>query len=141
MNRSNSCINDSALQCSIKCIQSPFSEHKPLTENYYYKKNQISKSPSSTLNKRRQRNLTSINTSSLQIKETKQQDYLEEFLDSLEDINNYLEKKLATRTPNIPKIHPLPSSNINKVTNKRTRRNLTQPITFNNELHAITKNR
>ena len=133
MNRSNSCINDSALQCSIKCIQSPFSEHKPLTENYYYKKNQIAKSPSSTLNKRRQRNLTSINTSSLQIKETKQQDYLEEFLDSLEDINNYLEKKLAT--------HPLPSSNINKVTNKRTRRNLTQPITFNNELHAITKNR
>lgn len=130
MNRSNSCINDTTLQCSLKCIKAPFREHIPFTDSYHYKKAPISKSPP-TLQKRRQRNLTT--TASLDYSNhTQKEDYLEEFLDSLEDINNHLEKKLSICTFNIPTC-------INKVTNKRTRRNLTQPITFNNELHAIIR--
>lgn len=57
------------------------------------------------------------------------ENYFEDFLESLEDINNYLDKKIIET--NISDRH--------LINNKRTRRNLTQPIVFTNELNKLSK--
>jgi hypothetical protein len=69
-------------------------------------------------------------TTSISTKETEQ---FEEFLQSLDEINNYLDKKLkeTSTTDNNKKIF----SNY-----KRTKRNLTQPIFFTNELNLYNTN-
>ena len=140
-----------------------------------------------TLSKRRHRNLTASISNSFSssliiqnkkslldqksIKQQQQQqkqqglstdDYLEKFLDSLQDINNYLDKKLsqsslsaqqqlqrpAATNPNASnKVCSSINNNnnnnnkANKLADKRTRRNLTQPIFLNNDLYRFSLER
>ena len=93
-------------------------------------------------------------------------DYLEKFLDSLQDINNYLDKKLsqsslsaqqqqqqqqkqrpAATNPNASNkvcsssINNNNNNRANKLADKRTRRNLTQPIFLNNDLYRFSLER
>jgi len=69
---------------------------------------------------------------------------LDQFLDSLEDISSYLDRKLALAD------EPIARAGVEKkdvvvssarAVNKRTRRNLTQPIFFSNDLRKMTVQR
>ena len=56
------------------------------------------------------------------------ENYFEDFLESLEDINKYLDKKISqsNQTPQQRQINE-----------KRTKRNLTQPIIFTNDFNKL----
>jgi hypothetical protein len=71
-------------------------------------------------------------TTSISTKETEQ---FEEFLQSLDEINNYLDKKLKETSTTDNNKNKKIFSNY-----KRTKRNLTQPIFFTNELNRYNTN-
>ncbi len=94
---------------------------------------------------RRQRNLTStielLNQSSYQrsVQTKIENDYFDNFLKSLEDINDYLEDKLEENATNIPIEFTYCELN-SRAHNKKNKRYFTQPIVLHEESRGHESN-
>ncbi len=169
--------DSSDIQCSLQCLASPFKRFTDNEkENQLAPSSSVQTRPQSAA-KRRQRNLTTSLTTSTSTTTTASQpiqtpqdqpnlcirrhrfknsniisfyrdEQLEQFLDSLEDISSYLDRKIALteESENTRKEivdldkKQVVTSNNGRAVYRRTR-NLTQPIFFKNDLLKMTEKR